>query len=94
MVLRAESVEGSVRSLRFTADIVGGPDNNQDLYCTSTLWDFGDGLSLIATPSCIAWTPEVKIPRDFEQTHAYAPGTYEVTFSRGTLEARLVVEVP
>ncbi len=84
VILRVEPVEGSSRSFRFTAEIVGGPDNNPDLYCTGTRWDFGDGVLLVTSPDCAGWTPEVTIVRNFQQTHTSTePGTFTVTFYRG-----------
>ena len=75
---------GQPLTVLLVADIVGGPDNSQELYCPGKKWQFGDGMSLTASASCMAWTPDVKIKRHFEQIYTYdAPGTYKVTFTRG-----------
>ena len=93
--LRAEVVPGESLTVRLVAEIVGGPDNNRELYCHGWRWSFGDGMDVAAMPGCVAWTPDWTFSRHFEQTYTYeAPDTYEVTFSYGPLESRPVtVEV-
>ena len=81
---RYEFVAGRPLTVLLVADIVGGPDNSQELYCPGTQWQFGDGIGMSSSASCIVWTPDVKINRRFEQIYTYdAPGTYKVTFTRG-----------
>ncbi len=81
---RYEAVAGQPLTVLLVADIVGGPDNSQELYCPGTQWQFGDGIGMSSSASCMAWTPDVKIKRHFEQIYTYdAPGTYKVTFTRG-----------
>lgn len=93
--LRAEPVKGEALTMRFIAEIVGGPDNARELYCNGGGWDFGDGTAWSAIPGCIQWKPDWKFPRHFEQTHTYSqPGTYNVKSTHGPLEASVVVEVP
>ncbi len=95
LALAAEVVEGQTRSYHFVAQIVGGPDNNRDLYCVSSTWSFGDGPGLTVTPSCAPWTPEVVIRRRFETSHEYAAqGSYDASFAYGPLMAHRVVDVP
>ncbi len=82
---RYEAVAGQPLTVLLVADIVGGPDNSQELYCPRTKWQFGDGIGMPSPPAhCMVWTPDVKINRHFEQIYTYdAPGTYKVTFTRG-----------
>ena len=81
---RYEAVAGQPLTVLLVADIVGGPDNSQELYCPGTQWQFGDGIGMSSSASCMVWTPDVKINRHFEQIYTYdAPGTYKVTFTRG-----------
>ncbi|MCH7801005.1 MAG: hypothetical protein IIC24_05600, partial [Chloroflexi bacterium] len=75
---RYEAVAGQPLTVLLVADIVGGPDNSQELYCPGTQWQFGDGISMSSSASCMVWTPDVKINRRFEQIYTYdAPGTYK-----------------
>lgn len=95
MTLTAAATGVESRMFTFAAEIVGGPDNNPDLYCVASTWGLGDGPPLTVTPSCTPWTPDVAIPRRFEVSHTYAdPGSYEATFAYGPLTASVVVEVP
>ena len=93
--LSAQPAAGEAMTYDFAAELIGGPDNNEKLYCTGTGWDFGDGTAFASIPMCIQWTPDITIQRNFEQTHTYeAPGTYEVTFTRGHLSQTFSVDVP
>ena len=81
---RYEAVAGQPLTVLLVADIVGGPDNSQELYCPGTQWQFGDGIGMSSSASCMVWTPDVKIKRHFEQIYTYdAPGTYKATFTHG-----------
>jgi hypothetical protein len=83
---RYEAVAGQPLTVFLVADIVGGPDNSQELYCPGTEWQFGNGIGMSSSANCMGmvWTPDVKINRRFEQIYTYdAPGTYKVTFTRG-----------
>jgi hypothetical protein len=94
VTLVADRTDGA-RTYRFVAEIVGGPDDDQALYCVTTTWDFGDGPALGVTPSCAPWTPGTRIQRRFETSHAYERSQrYTVEFSHGPLAARRVVDVP
>jgi hypothetical protein len=86
LTLRAEPVAGEPLTVRLIAELIGGPDNNRDLYCPGEEWQFGDGTGMATSASCIAWTPSATIRRHFEQTYTYEKaGTYEVTFTYGPL---------
>ncbi|MCH9038987.1 MAG: hypothetical protein IIC23_06300 [Chloroflexi bacterium] len=92
--VRAEAVPNEPGGVILFADIVGGSDNSKDLYCAGTEWQFGDGIGVAMSASCLPWTAESSIQRHFEQSYTYgAPGTYEVTFTHGPVKATTVVEV-
>lgn len=85
--LSATPVAGKPLTVRLIAELTGGPDNSQDLYCQGTRWQFGDGMGGTIMPGCIVWTPSATIPRHFEQTYTYEKaGVYEVTFTYGPLD--------
>ena len=90
----AAQVAGSPRLYNFRAEIVGGADNDSELYCLAIAWDFGDGQNLILSPSCVPWTQDTKIQRRFDTTHTFqTPGRYAVTFGYGRLTAKTTVDV-
>lgn len=92
--VRAELVPNEPWAVTLIAEIVGGADNNEDLYCVGTEWQFGDGNGMAMMPSCLPWTPESTMQRYFEETYTYeGPGTYEVTFTHGPVSATTVVEI-
>ncbi|MCH7653293.1 MAG: PKD domain-containing protein, partial [Chloroflexi bacterium] len=95
IILAAVPVEGEPLTMRFTAELVGGADNSRELYCTSTTWEFGDGMGVAMMPSCFVWTPDVRVNRHLLQTHKYdKAGEYEVTLRLGPLPPEtIVVEV-
>ena len=77
LLLRAYPIAGRPLVMQFVAEIAGGPDNNQDLYCIGTEWDFGNGMGVAMMPGCLPWSPDVEINRLFEIDHTYeSPGTY------------------
>ncbi len=77
LLLRAYPIAGRPLVMQFVAEIAGGPDNNQDLYCIGTEWDFGNGVGVAMMPGCLPWSPDVEINRLFEIDHTYeSPGTY------------------
>ncbi|MDA1349416.1 MAG: hypothetical protein O3A47_11225 [Chloroflexi bacterium] len=83
---RADPVPGQALTVLFTAEISGGRDSSQDLYCQGTSWEFGDGMGVASMPGCLMWTPNATFPRHHEQTYTYEKaGTYEATFAYGPL---------
>ena len=82
--LSATPVAGEPLTVRLVAELTGGPDNNRELYCPGQEWQFGDGMSMATSASCMVWTPSSTIQRRFEHTYTYEKaGTYEVTFTYG-----------
>lgn len=86
---------GQPLGIQAVAEIVGGHDNSQSLYCQGWSWDFGDGSVSADMPACLRWTPDSRIQRHFETTYAYdAPGTYDISFTYGPLSSETIsVEV-
>ena len=86
---------GQPLGIQAVAEIVGGLDNSEALYCQGWSWDFGDGNVVAAMPGCLRWTPESRIQRHFEITHSYdALGTYDISFTYGPLSSKAIsVEV-
>jgi hypothetical protein len=85
LTLVADVTTGPVPlEVNFTGRVVGGPDNNPDLYCQAVTFDFGTGLSRSSTPQCAAWHEAVQIQREFSANNVFdRPGEYRVTFKLG-----------
>jgi len=64
--------------VRMTADIKGGTDDNQDLYCPGTEWDWGDDLSSDSSEDCAPYEAgKSTIKRRYSAEHIYKyEGTY------------------
>ena len=85
--LKVTPVTGQPLTVRLIAELTGGPDNNRELYCQGQDWQFGDGIGMATSASCMVWTPSATIQRHFEQTYTYEKaGVYEVTFTYGPLD--------
>lgn len=75
----------------FVAELMGGPDNEESLYCQGWTLAPGDGNGIAAMPSCVMYTPDVEIQRHFEVSYAYEePGVYEAVFEYGHLVSNSV----
>ncbi|MEX2599484.1 MAG: hypothetical protein WD533_07500, partial [Dehalococcoidia bacterium] len=70
-VLHVEPLDETGFLVRLVAEVVGGPDNNRELYCSDIRWDFGDGTVRRAVPGCPVWSPHVEIGRRSERVHRY-----------------------
>jgi PKD repeat protein len=87
--LSADVVEGvAPLTVNLTGRLVGGPDNNQDYYCVESAFEFGDGMVQSALPSCVAWTADSAIQREFSASYVYdKPGTYQAIFALGDAQS-------
>ncbi|MDP6715876.1 MAG: hypothetical protein QF368_14820, partial [SAR202 cluster bacterium] len=84
--LNFEPVAGSPLTVLLIADIVGGADDDQDLYCQGVTWDFGDGNQIAMMPGCIMFTKGSSFNRHWEETYTYEkPGAYPVSFTYGPM---------
>ena len=67
-------------SVLFVGELRGGPDDNEELYCASVEWDWGDDTISASTPDCDPFEPGVsRVRRRFSVRHNYEyGGRYEV----------------
>jgi hypothetical protein len=95
LVLGADPVEGPAPlTVSFTAELVGGPDNNELYYCGRQEFGFGDGMKMDTMPSCLPYSPDVVIQRLFTTSYTYKEaGTYTASFSLPGLRSNDVAVV-
>ena len=64
----------------FTGRIRGGDDNNEEFYCLSAEWDWGDGTTSESIFDCDPYEPSSsEIRRRFSRRHSYRTGgRYEI----------------
>jgi hypothetical protein len=55
----------------FTAELKGGDDNHEDLYCPEVTWEWGDGGKSVEESDCEPYTESSKIERRFTAHHTY-----------------------
>lgn len=84
----------------FIAELQGGPDDNEELYCASVEWDWDDDTKSERIPDCDPFESGMsEIRRRFSRRHTFQHGgQYEVRFNlkkRGNvvLSARTTVQV-
>ncbi|MCY4633048.1 MAG: PKD domain-containing protein [Acidobacteria bacterium] len=67
-------------SILFVGTLDGGPDDNEELYCTTIEWDWGDDTLSESTPDCEPLEPgRTEIRRRFSVRHTFDyAGRYEV----------------
>ena len=67
-------------SILFVGTLSGGPDDNEELYCTTIEWDWGDDTLSESTPDCEPFEPgRTEIRRRFSVRHTFDyAGRYEV----------------
>ena len=67
-------------SILFVGQLRGGPDDNEELYCTTIEWDWGDDTLSESTPDCEPFEPgRTEIRRRFSVRHTFDyAGRYEV----------------
>lgn len=64
----------------FIAELRGGPDDNEELYCASVEWDWDDDTKSERIPDCDPFEPGLsEIRRRFSRRHTFQQGgQYEV----------------
>ena len=84
----------------FIAELQGGPDDNEELYCASVEWDWDDDTKSERIPDCDPFEPGAsEIRRRFSQRHTFQNGDeYEVRLNlkrRGdvVLSGRTTIQV-
>ena len=67
-------------SVLVLAELRGGSDHHEPLYCTSVEWDWDDGTRSESTPDCNPYEPGVsEIRRRFSMRHVFRQGgKYEI----------------
>jgi hypothetical protein len=59
----------------FTAELIGGSNDNQEYYCPTVEWQWGDDTSSESNADCEPYQPgKSEIKRRFTMDHAYAHG--------------------
>lgn len=68
------------QSFLFVGQLRGGPDDNEELYCATIEWDWGDDTLSESTPDCDPFEPGTsEIRRRFSTRHTFDyAGRYEV----------------
>jgi hypothetical protein len=86
--------------IRFVAEVKGGPNDYEDLYCPSVEWDWNDDTTSESTADCEPYQAgKSEIPRRFTIEHVYkVAGTYRVQIrlkkkSRVVMSANVFVQV-
>jgi hypothetical protein len=63
-----------------TAEITGGPNDNEDYYCPGVEWDWGDGTQSESSGDCPPYEPgKSEIKRRYTVEHVFRAGMYRVT---------------
>ena len=55
----------------FTAELRGGDDDHEDLYCPEVTWEWGDGGKSVEEGDCEPYTGGAKIERRYTAHHSY-----------------------
>jgi hypothetical protein len=62
----------SPATIRVAAQLTGGPDDYEELYCPTIEWDWGDGTTSESAADCEPYQAGVsKIARRFSTSHVY-----------------------
>ena len=84
----------------FIAELRGGSDDHEPLYCASVEWDWDDGTESERIPDCDPYEPGTsEIRRRFSQRHTFQEsGSYEVRLNlkkrdEVILSARTTIEI-
>lgn len=64
-----------------SAELQGGANDNEDFYCPTIEWDWGDGTTSESTSDCEPYeVGKSSIKRRFTVEHIFRAGGYRVTF--------------
>lgn len=68
--------------IRLTAELRGGPDDFEELYCPAIEWDWGDGTTSSSAADCAPYEAgKSEIRRRYSVEHIYRqPGAFRVQF--------------
>ena len=85
--------------ISLTAELVGGPNDLEDFYCTTTEWDWGDGTQSETTSDCDPYEAgKSTYKRRFTVEHIFRAGYFRVTLrlkkhDKAVSSATVVVDV-
>jgi hypothetical protein len=86
--------------IRFVAEVKGGPDDYEDLYCAAVEWDWGDDTTSESSVDCEPYQPgKSQITRRFTVEHIFKiAGQYRVKIrlkkkTRVVLTADVLIEI-
>jgi hypothetical protein len=82
LTLKAQPVVGiSPARVTFRAELVGGADDYEELYCPTVEWDWGDGTMSESTTDCEPYQAgKSEIRRHFTVDHIFRAGYHQVVF--------------
>jgi len=64
-----------------TAEISGGPNDFEEFYCPTVVWEWGDGTRSEAAMDCAPYEAgKSEIQRRFSVAHVFTTGTVQVVF--------------
>lgn len=96
----APTVAFAPARIRLTAELKGGPDDFEELYCPSIEWDWGDGTTSGASTDCKPYEAgKTLIQRRYSVEHVYRqPGAYRIQIrlkkgSRVNASAQAAIQV-
>lgn len=68
-------------TVRVTAHLDGDPENPEDFYCLTEVWEWGDDERSTHEPDCEPYQPGAELKRNFSATHRYRePDSYAIVF--------------
>jgi hypothetical protein len=70
-----------------TAEVLGGPNDFEEFYCTTVQWEWGDGTQSESSGDCAPYEAgKSEIKRRFTVEHVFTTGSWHVNFrlKRGT----------
>ena len=80
--LRAQpAISLSPSRVVLTAEITGGPNDFEEFYCPTVVWEWGDGTQSESTVDCAPFeTGKSEIKRRFTVEHVFRAGNFRVLF--------------
>jgi hypothetical protein len=83
LTLRAQPIISTSPSrVVLTAELVGGPDDNEEYYCPEVQWEWGDDTRSASSSDCEPYQAgKSEITRRFRVEHRFRAGSYRIVFS-------------
>lgn len=88
------AVSFSPTTIHAVGELRGGRDDDEELYCASTAWDWGDGSKSEASDDCAPYEAgKTTIQRRFSAEHVYHyPGSYRIMLSLKRKQKTLIAQ--